>query len=196
MPNGMQKTQPETVVYRGRLFELIQQEMSDGSVTRTFEIARRGPGTRIIFFDGISILIAREYRYESENFDMRLPGGKVFDTLSEYEQARSTGLNMVEFAKRAIAKEAAEEVGLKPTLLECTHKSICGATIVWDLYFFLCTAWESMLNQQLEVGESITFGWYPLHEVRAMCLSGQISEDRSAIAILRTLDRITNSPRV
>jgi hypothetical protein len=183
----LKKSTSEHVLYRGQLIELVVQEMSDGRLTKTFEFARRGPGTRIIFFDGSKILLTREYRYESERFDIRLPGGKIFDTLNDYEHARSIGLDMTELATRTIAREAAEEVGLKPVELRCTHKSICGATIVWDLYYFLCMSWEKMPSQRLEVGESITFDWYPVPEVRGMCLSGQISEERSAIAILRTL---------
>jgi 8-oxo-dGTP pyrophosphatase MutT (NUDIX family) len=176
-------------MYRGRLIELVQQEMSNGQSTQIFEFARRGPGTRIVFFDGQKVLIAREFRYESGTYDMRLPGGKVFDTLKDFEAARTANADMIALATRTIAKEAAEEVGLRPTSLELFHKSVCGATISWDLYYFICRRWEPLLGQQLEDGENITFSWYTAQDVRRMCLSGEVSEDRSAITLLRALQR-------
>ena len=186
----LQPSGPEKILCRGRLIELAQQEMSDGARTCTFEFARRGPGTRIMFCRDDKWLIAREYRYENGTFDMRLPGGKVFDTLQEYETARSNDANFCSLARATITKEALEEVGLRPTSLEFFHKSVCGATVRWDLFYFICQAWDVCGEPQLEFGEDITFDWYSSAQVKQMCLTGEVSEDRSAIALLRAIEKL------
>lgn len=69
-----------TVKYRGRIIEVVEEKYG----TRTFEIARRSPGVRALIVRDGKILLSREYRTEVDEYDFRLPGGKVFDTLSEY----------------------------------------------------------------------------------------------------------------
>jgi hypothetical protein len=73
--------------------------------------------------------------------------------------------------------------------LEFLHRSICGATIEWDLYYFLCTAWTEVGRDHIDPGEDITVEWYPFDHVREMAIDGTISEERSALQILRYLAR-------
>lgn len=70
------------IVYRGKLFDIIQIPQPDG---RVFEVARRAPGVRVIVHDAKEqkVLLTREFRRELDAWDYRLPGGKVFDTLNE-----------------------------------------------------------------------------------------------------------------
>ena len=70
----------ETSLFRGKIIEVVEKDIEG----RKFEIARRSPGVRIIIRDGNKILITKEYRYEHNSYDYRLPGGKVFDTLEEF----------------------------------------------------------------------------------------------------------------
>ncbi|MEI6117757.1 MAG: hypothetical protein WCP92_00380 [bacterium] len=53
------------------------------------EIAKRSPGVRLIICDGDKILITNEFRKEVNTDDYRLPGGKVFDTLKEYNEHKN-----------------------------------------------------------------------------------------------------------
>jgi 8-oxo-dGTP pyrophosphatase MutT (NUDIX family) len=43
---------------------------------------------RLIITDGDKILLTKEFRRELNQEDYRLPGGKVFDTLKEYNAYR------------------------------------------------------------------------------------------------------------
>jgi hypothetical protein len=45
----------------------------------------------MIITDGSRILITKEWRNEQNGFDYRLPGGKVFDSLREYEEKLQSG---------------------------------------------------------------------------------------------------------
>ncbi len=169
----------QKVVYQGKIIEVVHEVHG----TKTFEIARRSPGVRALIVDENKILLSREYRTETKNYDYRLPGGKVFDTLTEYSACDKT--QMLKYAKAAVIKEVAEEVGLNaksPKLIKISH---AGATIEWDLYYFLISNFTNRKGgQALEDGEDITYNWYTLDDVKEMCLSGQIQEDRSVAVIL------------
>ncbi len=88
MPDNraLKKDGPEKVVYKGRILEIVEQPMRLGDKKMTFEMARRAPGVRLIIADTSrqKILLTKEYRYEFEDYDYRLPGGKVVDTLEEF----------------------------------------------------------------------------------------------------------------
>ncbi|MBI5466096.1 MAG: hypothetical protein HY974_02290 [Candidatus Kerfeldbacteria bacterium] len=91
-PNTKQPaTKPKfAIVYQGKMFEVIRWEGKPGVM---FEAAVRAPGVRLIIEtekDGQKgLLMTKELRREAEGFDYRLPGGKVFDNLKEYNQFRS-----------------------------------------------------------------------------------------------------------
>ena len=77
----------EVITHRGRMIEIVTQQMRVGSEEIVFEKARRSPGTRLLITSpDHNILLTREYRGEIGGWDYRLPGGKVFDSLEEYSQ--------------------------------------------------------------------------------------------------------------
>jgi ADP-ribose pyrophosphatase len=176
----------ERITHKGRIIEVVEQDVEQGGKTKVFEYARRSPGTRLIVPKGDTILVSKEFRHELQRYDYRLPGGKVFDTLDEYNAALTSGVDLIEAAKTAAVKEAHEEVGIDAQELSLFHKSICGATVVWDLYYFLVEQYEET-EQHLEEGEDITSEFLDRKTVERMCLDGSISEERSALVLLRYL---------
>ncbi len=176
----------EKITHQGSIIEVVQREVEQNGKTKVFEFARRSPGTRLIISKDGKILLTKEFRHELDGYDYRLPGGKVYDTLGEYNAALASGTDIAEAAKRAALKEAREEVGVEASGAEFLHKSVCGATVVWDLFYFVITEF-TQAEQELEDGEDITAGWYTPEQVRAMCMSGEVSEERSALVLLRYL---------
>ena len=79
----------EEIVFQGKLIEVVQQTVEIGDKQLLREIARRSPGVRLIICDGDKILITKEFRREVNVEDYRLPGGKVFDTLKEYNDHKN-----------------------------------------------------------------------------------------------------------
>jgi 8-oxo-dGTP pyrophosphatase MutT (NUDIX family) len=71
-----------------------------------FEIARRSPGVRLIICDKDKILLSKEFRKELKGYDYRLPGGKVFDTLKEYNKNKK---NIKKYTLVAAKNECEEE---------------------------------------------------------------------------------------
>ena len=64
--------------------------------------------------------------------------------------------------------------------------TVCGATVQWDLLYFVSTNWEQS-TQKLELGEHIELIEIGFDEVRDLALNGVMSEERSALVLLRYL---------
>ncbi len=185
----MTKKQNEKIVYQGKIIEVLQQEVKIGDTSRIFEFARRSPGVRLIIKNKKgNFLITKEYRRELKNWDYRLPGGKVFDTLDEYNKALEMNLDLTQKAKEAAVKEAREEVGILPKNIDLFLVSKAGATVVWDLFYFVINDFEKInQGQDLEVGENISVIEVNPRELKELCFQGKMQEDRSVGVVLRYL---------
>ena len=101
----------EKIVYQGRIVELVQYPVLVDGKEVVFEKARRSPGVRLLIEtpDG-QFILNREKRHElGLEEDLRLPGGKVFDSLLEYNTFLSNQkdeTDIIEKAKEAAEKEA------------------------------------------------------------------------------------------
>ena len=181
---------PERVAARGRIIELVELPQPDG---RVFEMARRAPGVRLIIADlpAHKLLLTREFRRELDDYDYRLPGGKVFDTLDEYADYRADDKDLQQAAAKKAVAEAREEAGMSVDGVSFVAKSTLGTTMEWDLYIFAATNFSKHADgQALEAGEQIDeVGWYDFAKVEQMILGGQMQEERVALALLRWLKR-------
>lgn len=178
----------ERITYQGTIIEVVETDVEQNGKTKTFEYARRSPGIRLIIPKEDKVLITKEFRHELQAYDYRLPGGKVFDTLAEYNNALATNSDIANAARTAAIKEAKEEAGIEVLAMDFLHISTCGATVQWDLFYFLVTEFNE-INQHLEDGEDISVEYIDQARVRTMCLDGSIGEERSAIALLRYLEQ-------
>lgn len=173
----------DKIAFSGKIGEVVHTEQPDG---RVFERYRRPPGTRIVVIsaDG-KILITKEHRGETGNIDLRLPGGKVRDSLAAYKKLLKSGQDIIEAAKEAAVKEVLEETGLIVKNIEFLTKANAGATVEWDLYYFLVNEHEdNPEGQKLEPGEDITVSWMDPSEIRQAILAGTMQEWRSVGVLL------------
>lgn len=179
----------ESIFAKGKLFELVHETQDDG---RVFEVARRAPGVRMIIVDKVSskILLTKEFRKELDTWDYRLPGGKVFDSLDEYEAFRQTGEDILVAAEQKVVQEAREEAGIGVKDSAFFKKSTLGATVEWDLYVFEITDFDVLDGgQELEQGEQIEAdSWFSYDEVRQKILGGEMQEERIALILLQWLE--------
>ena len=188
----MQKTNLKSL-YKGKIIEVIQHDVEyehDGKKgSYIAEIARRSPGVRLLIVDqkNQNILLTKEKRVEASNqWDYRLPGGKVFDRLDDYLPYAEDNNALLTFAEKAADKECLEETGLQVKQKSFLHKSTSGATVIWDLYYFLVTDFTSS-TQNTEAGEIIQPDWFHFDTVKDMCLNSAIQEDRSVAVLLKYL---------
>ncbi|MSR87862.1 MAG: NUDIX domain-containing protein [Candidatus Zambryskibacteria bacterium] len=178
----------DNIKYKGKMFEIFDREIErEGKRKLTVEIARRSPGTRLIIAKGNKILLTKEYRHEIGEYDFRLPGGKVYESLEEYNAALESDANIMEAAKSGAIKEAWEEAGIKTRDVTFLQKSICGMTIVWELFYFLVNNFDEDV-QHLEEDEDIQVEWIDRDKAREMCLNGSMKEERSALVLLKYLE--------
>ncbi len=179
----------ERIPYQGKIFEIVEQTMQIGDKERVFEFARRSPGVRLIIISpDRKILLTKEYRSEHRNWDFRLPGGKVFDSLGEYATSLENKDDILLQATAAAKKEALEETGLEVLDIEHFHTDACGATVIWDLFYFVVKKFTPHAKgQTLELGENIELKWASLDEASQIALGGQMQETRSAAILLRFL---------
>lgn len=128
------------ITYRGKMFEVVTWEGKPGI---QFEAAVRAPGVRLLIEtekEGTkALLMTREIRRETGGYDFRLPGGKVFDTLAELDEHRKLGTDTLPLAKIAAQKEGHEEAGISGGQYSLINISKAGASVEWDLYYFLIT---------------------------------------------------------
>ncbi len=178
------------VVFRGQFFEVERIAEMDG---KTIEIARRAPGVRVIIpnREERKILLTREFRRELGGWDHRLPGGKVFESLEEYESFRQGGQDILGPASAQAKVEAQEEAGIDIAEAEHVATSVCGASVQWDLYVFEATQWQPHADgQNPEQGEQIeTDHWFEYQEVEHMIMTGEMHEERVALILLQWLAR-------
>lgn len=69
---------------------------------------------------------------------------------------------------------------LIPTRLRHFATSKAGATVVWDLFYFVIEEFEEApQGQSLEAGEDIAVEWKTFAEVKALMKAHAIKEDRT-----------------
>lgn len=189
--------------FKGKLFEVVERELvrtiteEDIRVKKKikYEFVRRGPGVRAIILNDGKILLNREYRYELDKWDYRLPGGKVFDFFEDYENASERD-SISQLIRNKLVDEVREEADIQiieASFLEVSH---CGLTVEWDLYYFLISDNEYKLlpsffdkNIRKTEYEYIIHEWIDFSDVFAMCLNGELAETRSAYVLMKYLLR-------
>ena len=149
---------------------------------------RRPPGVRALILnknDNQKILLSKEFRYELDKWDYRLPGGKVFDTLDLYKEAIARN-DVQKYVEESVAKEVLEEVGLivkSQKLLKISHD---GAGVIWDLFYYEIKAYEESLDgAHLEENEFVEgYVWKSFDEIIKMCIEQKINEERTVGVLL------------
>jgi 8-oxo-dGTP pyrophosphatase MutT (NUDIX family) len=173
----------DDVVFSGRVGEVLHTTQPDG---RVFERYRRPPGTRLVIVTpDKKIIMTREHRQETGGVDLRLPGGKVRDTLEEFHKLIENGADIVTASKEAAIKEGSEEVGVTINSLELLTKATAGATVEWDLYYFITSDYkEKVEGQELGTGEQIERVELDPSEIRQAISNGEMQEWRSVGVLL------------
>jgi 8-oxo-dGTP pyrophosphatase MutT (NUDIX family) len=181
----------EEIKYKGKIIELVHETFLSNGKEINLEKGRRSPGTRLIIEtpDG-QFLISKEER-PGLGLDFRLPGGKVFNSLNEYNEFLSLKKDdneILERAKVAAINEAREEAGIDPIEMEEFCISSCGGSFEWDLYYFIVKKYNEV-GQKLEEHEKIESVKISKDELIELALSGGIKEDRSVSVILKYLHK-------
>jgi 8-oxo-dGTP pyrophosphatase MutT (NUDIX family) len=153
-------------------FSIYQEnkEVAEGAF-ETHEYVRRKDGTRIIAIDSDNnVLLTYEFRYELNEYDWRVPGGRL-----DYENEP-----IIEAAQR----EFKQETGFVAENWEFLWTTTLDSTVRYQRHFFLAKKLTSV-GASRDLGEKITVHWIPLEKANEMALTGEIREEISALAIAR-----------
>ena len=172
------------IVYQGKLIAL---ERLSG---KWYERAVRPPWVRLILKNNEGkILLTREHRMELDDFDYRLPGGKVFDDLESYLQVRWDEETLETKVIEAAKAEAKEECWIEELQdLKIIHTSKAWATVEWTLYYIsweiVTHSWQQALHGD-ELVHGIEVGFYTPSEIQTMIREGKMNEERSVAVLSR-----------
>lgn len=178
-----------TIEYQWRIVQIVTYDVTfpNGKIKR-FEKVMRAPGVRLIFDDDWKILLNKEWRNELGCHDLRLPGGKVFDTLQEYLSFVDEWWDLETAAIQAACIEWREEVWYEITFqdVKAFARKLCGATTERDLWYVVATAfkdlWHGSAEDISEHDEWVFDGYnrYTYDEVLKLIAQWEIKEARSA----------------
>lgn len=183
-----------TQKYRGKLVEVIDREfelLKNGRIEYfKIEIARRPPGVRLLIIKDKKMLLTKEFRSELEDWDFRIAGGKIFETMDEYLLYVDDNEKILQKSIDAVKNEGLEETGIVVNNQSLFYKSSSGATMEWDLYYYLIDDFKELEKGNMtEFAEIIYPEWFSFEEVKEMCLDGRIKEDRTIGVLLKYLMR-------
>lgn len=174
-------------IAKGEIWVLEQQTQPNGKV---YEVAKRTPGVRLIVVnDKNEMLLNKEKRHELEgSFDLRLPGGKVFDDIDAWLEVYGDDDALLAKAKEAVVSEAHEECGVVVEVkdLKFLKKDINGGKGEWDLYYFCISQFSLDENgpafHGTEADEIDGWEWFSPLDAEELALDVQngMSESRSA----------------
>lgn len=180
--NNLEMKPQFEIAYRGKMFEVVTWEGKPGVL---FEAAVRAPGVRLLIEtekdDMKALLMTQEVRREAGGVDIRLPGGKVFDSLDELDAFRDSGENIAPHAKSAAEKEGKQEAGISGGDYEELGVSKAGASVEWDLHYFKVIG-ADISEQELEENEKgdIEIIVLSAEEIFEKLAKREIKEGRSA----------------
>lgn len=193
MNSSIEHNGKPSIQFEGKIGGIVDYPMrithDETSKDVTFQKFVRPPGTRIIAInDKDEIYLQQEARAEtSKGHDWRLPGGKVIDTFEEYKQYLEQPIPEPIIIK-AGKREFLEEAKLHAETFTIFHCSTSGASVTWDLYYLLATDISEADHKHDELEAIITGKWFSKNEVKTMCLTGDIQEDRTVAVLLRFIE--------
>ncbi|MBI3887742.1 NUDIX hydrolase [Candidatus Microgenomates bacterium] len=182
----------ERVVFKGNIFAIAQQdtEVAPGKV-RVFERCYRTPGVRgiVLSEDKQKVLLTKEMnRYDQKISDIRLPGGKVFNKLEDFLNAKNNNLDVEKISHEAMKNELIEEAGIEVLKLKLLEKTLCNGGVELDLYYYIVEKYNVLPSQKLDEIERIVREWFTIDQAVDLCLSmdstNRINEDRSRGVLL------------
>jgi len=189
-PTILKNGKPE-ILYSGKIGAVVKLpvllDKGDGYIEKDFQQFIRSPGVRVIAVQDNQILFTKEYRNELNSFDYRLPGGKVFDSFSEFSSYITDEKDVPLDSILATAKSELQEESAKDAhVFEHFKKSHSGASIDWDLHYIIARDIFDFTGEVKNEGEQIeAVIWKSFDEVEKMCLDGDIQEDRTVAALLQ-----------
>jgi hypothetical protein len=176
----------ERVRHRGDRVAVVERPVAGPEGVRREESARLPPGVRLVVADADAVLLLPDGPRGPGAPRWRLPGGPVVDSLPAYEALRGSDRSVRDAADEAAPRLLRDAVGLEPVRSEHLFALPAGPGVDAPLRYYLV---EKHRAARRAPDEPTDAAWVDRADVRASCLDGRVPEARSALALLRWLER-------
>lgn len=149
--------------------------LSNGVVVDDYYVIEKNDVALIIAIDNQErILLKKEYRYPIDKITLELPGGT-------FDKAKENPLNTAQ-------RELLEETGYSALQwTELGHLYDYPTKDTNRVFIFIADQITLTAEQNLELTEDIEYGFYSIHEIKALIIAGQINVSGSVAALLKYL---------
>lgn len=179
------------VIGRWNKIELVEQEYELGNKKNDpWKYVRTAPSVRVIIPTETEIILVREFRKEHNGYVLGLPGGKTFDTLTEYRKFLKQKKDISPVTKATACKEVNQEVGIIVDPKDMDHFYVAGSGSRFrkDTHYFIARKFVyDPEGQHLTESEDMEVVHLSFDIVVQLCFTGGIPGDRGALALLRWL---------
>lgn len=159
------------LVWEGKELRIYRERVAVGNQVLLLEQVVRVDGTRILALNNEQqLLLTNEYRRELGRRDWRLPGGRL-DSDEEPPLL-------------AAKRELKEETGYTAELWTYLWSSVPHSSVRYQRHFYLACGLK-LGETYREASEDISVHWVSFEEGIQMALDGWVSEEISALSILR-----------
>jgi ADP-ribose pyrophosphatase YjhB (NUDIX family) len=176
----------ERVRHRGDRVAVVERPVAGPDGVERVVSARLPPGVRLVVADADEVLLLPDGPRGPGAPRWRLPGGPVVDSLPAYEALRGSDRSVRDAAEEAAPRLLRDAVGLEPVRSEHLFALPAGPGVDAPLRYYLV---ESSRAARRAPDEPTDAAWVGHADVRAACLDGRVPEARSALALLRWLER-------
>lgn len=193
-PTVLKNGAPE-IIFEGHIGAMVKLpvliDMGMGYFEKDFQKFVRPPGVRIIAVEDKKILFTKEFRHELNDFDYRLPGGKIFDSLDIFLPYITEEKEVEEkYILSAAFNELKEEASKIAKEFNIFKKSHSGASVGWDLHYVIAKNISDFLSDTKNEGEQIEeIVWKSFDDVQQMCFEGVIKEGRTAAVLMQFIHK-------
>ena len=173
----IEKIVDREVIFDGRVFEVEVRkvELFDGSIARREVVLHNGGATIVALDDENNVYLVRQFRYPYEKVLWELPAGK----LEKNEDTRTAAIRELQEETGMVADEIVDLGKMYATPGYCSE----------IIYMYLARGLHHGVGNP-DDGEVLQVRKMPLKKVVEMVESGEISDAKTAIAILKTARRV------
>lgn len=166
-------TRNPTVLYRGKIIDLCQQTvvLPNGATTEV-EIVRHPGGAAVVAVDAAGrVCLLRQYRPALAQWLWELPAGR---------------LEPGEAPEATIRRELEEEAGLRAEVWRPLGKIISSPGVFTEAVHLFEARELRSIPAKPEAHEVFEVHWVPLAEALTWIRSGEISDAKTIVGLLRT----------
>lgn len=176
LPGELPKVIDSKSIYRGRVFEVTVDTVSEGEKTYAREVVHH-PGSAVIVpvFDDGTIALVRQYRHPAVRYLLEAPAGTLWRGEAPEEGAR---------------RELEEELGVVSGRLEKLSEFFVSPGFCAEKMWVYLATELTETEQQLDDDEILAVVRIPFSQALSMITTGEIEDAKTIIGVMLAAPRV------